>query len=74
MRRNHDPATVQGWEQWSQDVFAMIKACESHEALNCVQNRNRALLKAVQRDCRETYQLIGEEFAARRIALLSGRA
>jgi hypothetical protein len=73
LRKSHDPAPVQGWEQWSHDVIDIIKACESQEALDRVQNTNRALLKALQRERRETYDLIGNEFAARRTALLSHR-
>ncbi len=69
LRKSHDPEPVQGWEQWSNDLIEMIRGCESNEALDRVQDSNRALLKAIQRERRETYQKIGGEFAVRRTGL-----
>lgn len=70
--KSHDPAPVQGWDQWSQDIIEMIRACQSEEALDRVQDTNRAMLKAIQRERGELYDTIGVEFATRRSALTSG--
>jgi hypothetical protein len=69
--RRHGPEPVQGWEAWGRDMIEMISSCESKEALSRVQQSNRALLKAVQRERHATYQKIGDEFAARLEALAS---
>jgi hypothetical protein len=66
MRKSHGPEPVQGWDQWSQDVIEMIRICQSEEALSRVQDTNRAMLKAVQRERSELYASIGDEFATRR--------
>ncbi|MBC7989520.1 MAG: hypothetical protein H7Y19_08060 [Luteimonas sp.] len=64
--KSHDPEPVQGWDQWSKDVIEMIRVCQSEEALGRLQDTNRAMLKAIQRQRGELYQTIGVEFAARR--------
>ena len=69
--KGHDPAPVQGWVQWSQDVIEMIRVCQSEQALGRVQDTHRAMLKAIQRERSELYVTIGDEFATRRRALNS---
>ena len=61
----HDPAPVQGWEQWAQDVIDLMRGCESRQALDRVQQTHRAMLKAVSRERSDLYQLIGRELCLR---------
>lgn len=72
--KSHDPEPVQGWDQWSNDVIAMIRICQSEEALGRVQDTNRAMLKAIQRERGELYGAIGIEFATRRQSVTPGPA
>ena len=71
--RQHDhlPQPADGWEQWANEIMAIIGGCESEEALARVQERNRALLKAVSRERADLYQGIGKAFGSRRNMLES---
>lgn len=60
-QKNHDPAPVQGWDQWSSDIIDIIKSCQSAEALERVRNLHRGLLKALQRERPELYAAVGVE-------------
>lgn len=64
----HDlvPQPAGGWEQWANEVADMVGVCESEEALTRVQDRYRALLKAVSRDRADLYRRIGDAFGSRR--------
>lgn len=65
----HDPAPVEGWEQWAHDIIATIGICESREALGRVQDTHRDKLKAIAREKQGLYQAIGAAFTSRRQAL-----
>jgi hypothetical protein len=57
---------VQGWEQWVQDVSEVIASCATLEAIDRVQETNRALLRALSRERPELYTRMGEIFSAKR--------
>jgi hypothetical protein len=57
---------VQGWEQWTADVKELISSCETTEALERVQDRNRALLRSLGREQPRLYAALGKAFADRR--------
>lgn len=69
LQKGHDLAPVQGWDQWSQDIMEIVRLCESMEALDRVQDTNRALLRAIQREWCGLYEAISVEVANRRLAL-----
>jgi len=71
IRKSHAAEPVQGWDQWSLDVIDMIRVCEREDALTRVQDSNRDLLKAIQRERAELYAAIGDEFASRRGSIVS---
>lgn len=60
---------VQGWEQWSLDIRDVARACETDEALDRLQNSNRALLRTISRAMPILYTAIGDEILGRRKAL-----
>ena len=64
--RTHVPEPVQGWEQWARDIQDIIAVCESEQAIDTVQERNRELLKAISRERVELYRELGNCFTARR--------
>lgn len=64
--RTHVPEPVQGWEQWARDIEDIVAVCESEQAIDTVQERNRELLKAISRERAELYRELGETFTARR--------
>jgi len=64
--RTHVPEPVQGWEQWARDIEDIVAVCESEQAIDTVQERNRELLKAISRERVELYRELGECFTARR--------
>ena len=72
--KSHDPEPPQGWDQWSKDVIEMIRACQSEEALARVQDSNRAMLKAIQRERGDLYTALGDAFAAQRHSSFSAGA
>jgi hypothetical protein len=76
VRKSHGPEPVQGWQQWSQDIIEMVRACQSEEALSRVQDTHRAMLKAIQRERSELYVSVGDEFAKRsgELAVAADRA
>lgn len=49
-KTDHVPEPVQGWEQWVQDVADVVRVCETGEALDRLQNTNRARLKSISRE------------------------
>lgn len=71
--KTHVPEPVQGWEQWARDIQDIVAVCESEQAVDTVQERNRELLKAISRERHELYEELGECFTERREAL-HGRA
>ena len=70
VKRRHVAEPVQGWDQWSKDVIEMIRVCQTDDALTRVQNSNRELLKAIQRERVELYTAIGDEFSSCRRLIL----
>lgn len=60
--RTHVPEPVQGWEQWARDIEDIVAVCESEQAIDTVQERNRELLKAISRERVELYRELGECF------------
>lgn len=68
-KTDHVPEPVQGWEQWVRDIADVVRVCETGEALDRLQNTNRALLKSVSRERPELYSDIGRIIGARRVAL-----
>jgi ERF superfamily len=71
--RTHLVEPVQGWEQWARDIEDIVSLCESEQAINLVQERNRDLLKALSRERQELYRELGECFGAR-LEVLQQRA
>jgi hypothetical protein len=57
---------VQGWAQWSDDIAEMLGVCVSGEAVDRVQDGNRALLTALRRERPELYAGLGEAIRLRR--------
>jgi hypothetical protein len=70
----HVPEPVQGWEQWVRDISSVVEVCETGEALDRLQNTNRALLKSISREKPVFYTRIGEAIRERRLALLRREA
>ena len=54
---------VQGWQAWSEDIIAIIDACETQDALDRMRSRQAALLTAISREQAGLYVIIGEAFA-----------
>lgn len=67
--RSHLAEPVHGWEQWARDIEDILGVCESEQAINLVQERNRDLLNALSRERQDLYGRVGEVFGARREAL-----
>ena len=72
-RNSHVPEPVQGWTQWAADVSDMLRICETHEAVDRVQNSNRQLLKAIARERADLYAALGEAIGSRREEISSSR-
>jgi hypothetical protein len=51
------------------DITDTLDVCETEEAIGRVQDRNRSLLKAINRERPDLYATLGEAFQARREAL-----
>jgi hypothetical protein len=66
----HEPEPVQGWEQWCRDIEDIIAVCESEQAITLVQEGNRQLLEALNRERQDLYRQLGECFGSRREALV----
>ena len=71
IKTRHEAEPVQGWEQWSRDVIDIIRACQTEEALTRVQDSNRGLLKAIQRERSDLYSTVGDAFVSCRQSILS---
>jgi hypothetical protein len=67
--RTHVAEPLQGWEQWTKDIEDIIGVCESEQAIQVVQERNRELLKGLSRERQDLYQQLGDCFGARRETL-----
>jgi hypothetical protein len=67
--RAHSAEPVQGWQQWTRDIEDIVGICESEQAIDVVQERNRDLLTALSRERSDLYRELGEAFGARREAL-----
>jgi hypothetical protein len=65
----HVPEPVQGWGQWSNDISDVVAVCETGEALDRLQNINRALLKSVSRERPDLYTRLGATIRERRAAI-----
>ena len=63
------PEPVQGWGQWAADVGEMIRGCQTVEAVERVQNSNRGLLKAINRERPDLYAALGDAIATKRETL-----
>jgi hypothetical protein len=63
-RTELEPAPVQGWARWAEDITEMIATCASLEALDRVQNRYRGQLTSLSRESPDLYRTIGSAFAA----------
>ena len=63
-RAELEPAPVQGWDQWADDIKEMVATCISTEALGRVQDRYRSQLKSISRERPDLYGSIGSSFAA----------
>ena len=61
-KTDHEPAPLQGWDQWSEDIKEMIATCVTAAALERVQNRYRSLLKSISRERPDLYRCIGAAF------------
>jgi len=72
--KTHSPEPVQGWQQWARDIEDIVGICESEQAIDLVQERNRDLLQALSRDRADLYRELGEGFRSRREALQKRRA
>jgi hypothetical protein len=70
-RRTHAPEPVQGWDQWAQDIADIVGVCESEQAIDTIQDRNRELLKALGRERADLYAELGVSFTGRRELLRS---
>jgi len=64
--KTHVPEPIQGWDQWWRDIADIVSVCESEQAIDTVQERNRELLKAVSRERPELYEHLGGSFTDRR--------
>lgn len=69
VNKAHPPEPVQGWEQWTRDIADIVDVCQSEQAVDTVQDRNRELLKALSRERAELYAGLGELFTERRKAI-----
>jgi hypothetical protein len=69
--KTHNPEPLQGWTQWCRDIEDIVSLCESEQAIVTVQERNRALLKALAREQPQLYAQLGLTFVSRREALES---
>jgi hypothetical protein len=59
----------QGWEGWSTDLIAIVKSCDTHEALDRLQNMHRTRLRSLSFAEPQFYGELGEAIRARRAAL-----
>ena len=64
--RSHAPEPIQGWLQWVEDIRIIVESCESEQAIDLVQERNRDLLKTLSREERTLYACLGAAFENRR--------
>ena len=64
-RKTHEREPVEGWEQWAAGVIDIAASCASDAALQRLQERQRALLKAIGRERPDLYTSIGEAFSKR---------
>jgi hypothetical protein len=71
--KKHGSTPPQGWEQWSSDIIEIIGSCESVSALDRVQQSNRDLLKAIQRERADLYHSIGNASIGRRAVVSAPR-
>jgi hypothetical protein len=71
--KTHSPEPLNGWTVWCLDIEDIIASCESEAAIALVQERNRALLKALSREQPHLYAQLGAAFTGRREALRERR-
>ena len=63
---DHHPEPVEGWEQWAAGIVDTVGLCETEDALNLVQERQREFLRSLSRERPELYRSVGESVARRR--------
>ena len=73
-KSDHVPEPVQGWEQWTSDISDVVRVCETGEALDRLQNMNRALLKGISRERPDLYTRLGDTIRERRQAITKPKA
>ena len=64
---------VQGWDQWALDIGDIVNVCESLQAIDLVQDRNRSMLAAINRERPDLYGELGRTFTARREKLSAAK-
>lgn len=57
---------LQGWNQWVLDIGDILGVCESPQAVDLVQDRNRQLLIALSRERPDLYAELGQSFTSSR--------
>lgn len=67
--RGHAREPVEGWAQWAAGIIDIARSCASAEALQRLQERQRALLTAISRERADLYSKIGAEFAKQAVTL-----
>jgi hypothetical protein len=66
-RFDHDPAPLQGWDQWATDIREMIETCASLDAIERVQQRYRVVLRYLSPERPELYPTHGAAVVSARI-------
>lgn len=62
-RDSHVGEPVEGWPHWAAGIIDIAMSCVTQDALDRLQERQRALLKAISRERPDLYAQIGEAFA-----------
>jgi hypothetical protein len=69
--RELQPAPVQGWDHWADDIKEMVSICVSREALSRVQDQYRDELQSLSRERPELFRAIGSAFGAAKSRILN---
>ena len=72
-KKGHAAEPIEGWEQWSAGIIEIALSCDTLDALERLQERQRALLKAISRESPPLYARIGEAITDRGAALAEPR-
>lgn len=65
------PQPDQGWDAWFNDMLAIVRVCESGEALDRLQNTYRSLFRSISAARPELYAALGNAIRDRRQAVSS---